>query len=131
MSYLPLLQEGTTVEFPALGSSHNHPCSVRLMSSRVWNSFRKNRFSYFIQPINFFSKNRYIMLTFKSRVLSWWMYWQWCGKGLFKVVDSTAPSALWYLLNRMFTADYGSESALLFSFKEDPVVWSSDCFHSR
>ena len=25
-SYLPLLQEGTTAGFPALGSSHNHPC---------------------------------------------------------------------------------------------------------
>ena len=24
-SYLPLLQEGTTAEFPALGSSHNRP----------------------------------------------------------------------------------------------------------
>ena len=26
LSYLPLLQEGTTAEFPALGSSHNRPC---------------------------------------------------------------------------------------------------------
>ena len=26
LSYLPLLQEGTNAEFPALGSSHNHPC---------------------------------------------------------------------------------------------------------
>ena len=25
LSYLPLLQEGTTAEFPALGSSHNRP----------------------------------------------------------------------------------------------------------
>ena len=26
LSYLPLLQEGTTAELPALGSSHNRPC---------------------------------------------------------------------------------------------------------
>ena len=26
LSNLPLLQEGTTAEFPALGSSHNRPC---------------------------------------------------------------------------------------------------------
>ena len=26
LNYLPLLQEGTTVEFPALGNSHNHSC---------------------------------------------------------------------------------------------------------
>ena len=26
LSYLPLLQEGTIAEFPALGSSHNRPC---------------------------------------------------------------------------------------------------------
>ena len=25
LSYLPLLQEGTAAEFPALGSSHNRP----------------------------------------------------------------------------------------------------------
>ena len=28
LRYLPLLQEGTTAEFPALGSSHNRPCSA-------------------------------------------------------------------------------------------------------
>ena len=26
LSYLPLLQEGTTAGFPALGSSHDRPC---------------------------------------------------------------------------------------------------------
>ena len=32
LSYLPLLQEGTTAEFPALGSSHNRPWEDLLIS---------------------------------------------------------------------------------------------------
>ena len=30
LSYGPLLKEGTTADFPALGSSHNHPCAAPL-----------------------------------------------------------------------------------------------------
>ena len=32
LSYLSLLQEGITAEFPALGSSHNRPCKNGTLS---------------------------------------------------------------------------------------------------
>ena len=31
LSYLPLLHEGTTAQFPALGSSHNRPWKERFL----------------------------------------------------------------------------------------------------
>ena len=34
LSYVPLLKEGTTAEFPALGSSHNRPCLCQMFDGQ-------------------------------------------------------------------------------------------------